>query len=191
MRHSEPIMHDDCTTTIFFRKSSERLEKRTYWQSDVLLTFWKMAAIFEVLHAAKSNNTDTLKVNWNAETSWPLSQDFEALKTVSKEFLRNSFSFSRYGPLKSSFLLIRKVSEKGRGNVRSIPRVTCKGAVTSEAIFGSLQVRFINDSELCYVPVARCNSSNLTWIWLHWARTVPKNISWMKNWHTCYKCGAK
>ena len=81
-----------------------------------------------------------LKVNWNAETSWSLSQDFEALKTVSKEFLRNSFSFSRYGPLKSSFLLIRKVSEKGRENVRSIPRVTGKGAVTSEAIFDSLQV---------------------------------------------------
>ena len=76
-----------------------------------------------------------LKVNWNAETSWSLSQDFEAVKTVSKEFLRNSFWFSRYGPLKSSFLLIRKVSEKGRGNVRSIPRVTRKGAVTSEAIF--------------------------------------------------------
>ena len=49
--------------------------------------------------------------------------------------MRNSFSFSRYGPLKSSFLLIRKVSEKGWGNVRSIPRVTRKGAVTSEAIF--------------------------------------------------------
>ena len=132
-----------------------------------------------------------LKVNWNAETSWSLSQDFEALKTVSKEFLRNSFSFSRYGPLKSSFLLIRKVSEKGRENVRSIPRVTGKGAVTSEAIFDSLQVRFINDSELCYVPVARWNSSNFTWIWLHWTRTVPKNISWMKHRHTCYKCGAK
>ena len=37
--------------------------------------------------------------------------------------------------MKSSFLLIRKVSEKGRGNVRSIPRVTRKVAVTSEAIF--------------------------------------------------------
>ena len=57
--------------------------------------------------------------------------------------------------LKSSFLLIRKVSEKGRGNVHSIPRVTREGAVTSEAIFGFFQVRFINDSELCYVPVAR------------------------------------
>ena len=43
----------------------------------------------------------TLKVNWNAETSWPLSRDFEALKTVSKEFLKNSFSFSRYQLLKS------------------------------------------------------------------------------------------
>ena len=42
-----------------------------------------------------------LKVNWNAETSWPLSRDFEALKTVSKEFLKNSFSFSRYRLLKS------------------------------------------------------------------------------------------
>ena len=31
--------------------------------------------------------------------------------------------------------MIRKVSEKGRGNVRSIPRVTRKGAVTSETIF--------------------------------------------------------
>ena len=49
--------------------------------------------------------------------------------------MRNTLSFSRYEPLKSSFLLIRKVSEKGRGNVRSIPRVTRKGAVTSEAIF--------------------------------------------------------
>ena len=76
-----------------------------------------------------------LKVNWNAEKSWPLSQDFEALKTVSKEFLRNSFLFSRYEPLKSSFLLIRKVSEKGRENVLSIPRVISKGAVTSETIF--------------------------------------------------------
>ena len=37
--------------------------------------------------------------------------------------------------MKSSFLLIRKVSEKGRENVRSIPRGTRKGAVTSEAIF--------------------------------------------------------
>ena len=64
---------------------------------------------------------------------------FEALKTVSKEFLRNSFLFSRYGPLKSSFLLIQKVSDKGRGNVRSIPQVTRKGAVTSETIFEFLR----------------------------------------------------
>ena len=77
-----------------------------------------------------------LKINWNAETSWPLSRDFEALKTVSKEFFKKSFSFSRYGPVKSSFLLIRKVSEKGRENMRSIPLLTGKGALTSNTIFG-------------------------------------------------------
>ena len=132
-----------------------------------------------------------LKVNWNAETSWSLSQDFEALKTVSKEFLRNSFSFSRYGLLKSSFLLIRKVSEKGRGNVRSIRESHAKELWRQRRSLCSLQVRFINDSELCSVPVARWNSSNLTWIWFPWTRTVPKNISWMKNRHTCYECGAK
>ena len=54
---------------------------------------------------------------------------------VSKEFLKNSFSFSRYGPLKSSFLLIRNVSEKERENIRSAPRVIRKGAVTSNTIF--------------------------------------------------------
>ena len=51
--------------------------------------------------------------------------------------------------------------------MRSIPRVTRKGAVTSDAIFGSLQffprfVRFINDNELCSVPDDHWNSSNLT-----------------------------
>ena len=46
-------------------------------------------------------STYSLKVNWNAETSWPLSRDSEALKTVSKEFLKNLFSFSRYRLLKS------------------------------------------------------------------------------------------
>ena len=60
------------------------------------------------------------------------------MKRVSKEFLRNSISLSRYGPLKSSFLLIWKVSEKGRGNVRLIPRVTRKEALTSETIFDFL-----------------------------------------------------
>ena len=55
----------------------------------------------------------------------------------------------------------------------------------------SLRVRFINDSELCSVPVDRWNSSNLTWIWLHWTRTVPKTISWIKNRHICCECGAK
>ena len=64
------------------------------------------------------------------------------------EFLRSSFSFSRYGPLKSSLLMIRKVSEKGRGNVRSIPRVTRKGALTSEMIFEFLASIF-NESALC------------------------------------------
>ena len=58
------------------------------------------------------------------------------------------------------FLADSESSEKGRGDVRSIPRVTRKGAVTSETIF--LQVRFINDSELCSVPVDRWNSSHLT-----------------------------
>ena len=53
------------------------------------------------------------------------------------------------------------------------------------------QVRFINDSELCSVPVDRWNSSNLTWIWLYWTRTVPKKISWMINRHICYEYGAK
>ena len=53
------------------------------------------------------------------------------------------------------------------------------------------QVRFINDSELCSVPVDRWNSSNLTWIWLHWTRTVPQKISWMINRHICYEYGAK
>ena len=43
----------------------------------------------------------------------------------------------------------------------------------------------------CSVPVDRWNSSNLAWIWIHWTRTVPKKISWMKNRHTCYHCGAK
>ena len=38
--------------------------------------------------------------------------------------------------MKSSFVLIRKVSEKGRENMRSIPRVTRKGALTSNTIFG-------------------------------------------------------
>ena len=38
--------------------------------------------------------------------------------------------------MKSSFSLIRKVSDKGRENMRSIPRVTRKGAVTSNTIFG-------------------------------------------------------
>ena len=52
-------------------------------------------------------------------------------------------------------------SEKGRGNVRSIPRVTRKRALTSETIFEFLA---IDDSELCSLPVDRWNSSNLTWI---------------------------
>ena len=69
---------------------------------------------------------------------------------VSKEFLKNSLSFSRYGPLKSS---IRKVSEKRRENMRSIARVTRKGAVTSNTIFGSLHVTFINDNELALCQV--------------------------------------
>ena len=60
----------------------------------------------------------------------------------------NSFSSSRYGPLKSSFLLIRKVSEKGRGNVHSIPRVKRKGAMTSETIFEFLASIF-NEGALC------------------------------------------
>ena len=47
------------------------------------------------------NDIDMWKVNWNVETSWPLSRDFEALKTVLKEFLKNSFSFSRYRLLNS------------------------------------------------------------------------------------------
>ena len=52
VRHSEPI-----TSTIFFRKSSDCLEETTYWRSDVLLTFWKMAATSKILYAARSNNT--------------------------------------------------------------------------------------------------------------------------------------
>ena len=43
------------------RSSSVRVpivwEKTTYWRSDVLLTFWKMAATSKVLYAARSNNT--------------------------------------------------------------------------------------------------------------------------------------
>ena len=62
--------------------------------------------------------------------------------------------------MNSSFLLIRKVSEKGRENVRSMPRVTHKGAVTSNTIFGFFSC--INDNELCSVPDNRWNSSNLT-----------------------------
>ena len=37
--------------------------------------------------------------------------------------------------MKSSFLLIRKISEKGRENVRSILRVTRKGVAKSNRIF--------------------------------------------------------
>ena len=51
-----------CATTICLRKSKS-LEKTTYWQSNVLFMFWKMAAISEVLHAARSNNTNILKLN--------------------------------------------------------------------------------------------------------------------------------
>ena len=54
--------------------------------------------------------------------------------------------------MKSSFLLIQKASEKGWGNVRSIPRVTPKGAVTSNTIFGFFAWMIINDKELCSVP---------------------------------------
>ena len=132
-----------------------------------------------------------LKVNWNAETSWSLSQDFEALKTVLKEFLRNLFSFSRYGPLKSSFLLIRKVPRKDGEMCVRYRESHAKELWRQRRSWSSLQVRFIYDSKLCSVPVARWNSSNLTWIWLHWTRTVPKNISGMKNRHTCCERGAK
>ena len=65
--------------------------------------------------------------------------------------------------MKYSFLLIRKVSEKGRENMRSIRAVTRKGAVTSNTIFGfSLHVRFINDNELCSVPGNHWNFLYLT-----------------------------
>ena len=63
--------------------------------------------------------------------------------------------------MKSSFLLIRKVSEKGRGNVRSIPRVTRKGAVTSDTIFEFLASK-IYQRQLCSVPDDHWNSSKLT-----------------------------
>ena len=134
----------------------------------------------------------SLKVNWNAKTSWPLSQDFEALKTVSKEFLRNSFLFSRYGPLKSSFFTD---SEGFRERTGKFAFDTASHKQRSRDVRDDLwvpsPVRFINDSELCFVPVDRWNSSNLTWIWLHWTRTVPKRMSWMINRHICYECGAK
>ena len=78
-------------------------------------TSGSLSAIFFGLRPHKnihSISQSVLKVNWNAETSWPLSRDFEAQKTVSKEFLKNSFSFSRYGPLKSSFLRLRRKDGK-------------------------------------------------------------------------------
>ena len=56
----------------------------------------------------------TLKVNRNADTSLPLSRDNEALKTVSKDFFKNSLSFSRYGP---SFLLIRRLFPRKHGKM--------------------------------------------------------------------------
>ena len=45
-------------------------------------------------------------------------------------------SITKMNGLHSYFLLIRKVSEKGQENMRSIPRVTRKGSVTSNTIFG-------------------------------------------------------
>ena len=132
-----------------------------------------------------------LKVNWNAETSWSLSQDFEALKTVSKEFLRNSFSFSRLGRWNLRFYWFGRFPRKDGVMCVRYRESHAKELWRQRRSLSSLQVRFINDSELCSVPVARWNSSNLTWIWLHWTRTVPKNISWMKNRHTCYECWAK
>ena len=77
---------------------------------------------------------------------------------------------------KSSFLLIRKVPEKERKMcVRSIPWVTLKGTVTSDTIFGFFGCKIYHPD----APDDRWNSSNLTWIWLHWIRTVLKKISWM------------
>ena len=61
--------------------------------------------------------------------------------------MKNSFSFLRYRPLKSFVLLIQKVSEKGRENLSSTPRVTRKGTLTSTRSLGSLHLRFYQEGE--------------------------------------------
>ena len=67
------------------------------------------------------------KVNWNAETSLPLSLDFEALKTVWKEFLKNSFSFSRYRLLKSK-------NSVGHSRFRSFSEKCCRAISVCDVI---------------------------------------------------------
>ena len=100
----------------------------------------------------------------------------EALKTVSKEFLKNSSSFSRYGPLTSSFLLTRKVSEKGRENVHSIPRVTCKGTVPSNTIFACKIVQQ-QRAVLCATRSLEFFKSDLNMASLN--KDSSQKISWM------------
>ena len=74
---------------------------------------------------------------------------FEGLKTGSKEFSNNSFSFLRYGPLKSSFLLIQKVPRKEGKCAFDTASHMQRGRDVKHDLLGSLYVRFVNDNELC------------------------------------------
>ena len=61
---------------------------------------------------------------------WSPENSFEGI------FEKIRFSYVEIWAAEIFALLIWKVSEKGRENMRSIPRVTLKGAMTSNTIFG-------------------------------------------------------
>ena len=132
------------------------------------------------------------KVNWNAETSWPLSQDFETLKTVPRNFWKIRFRFRDMGRWNLRFYWFRRFSRKDGKICVRYRESHAKEPWRQARSLGSLHVRFINDNELCSVPDDHRNSSNLTWIWFNWIGTVLRKIYllWW-NQHTCCECGAK
>ena len=80
----------------YARKINSPVEASKSQQAQALNIFFSLLIAYPL-----SGTTEMLKVNCNVFTSWFIMIEFGPQNTVSKLFLKNLFSFSRYRPSKS------------------------------------------------------------------------------------------